>query len=601
MSESIQDQDHEKTTIIEKTRRFVLSIFTKDFWIGDYDYSFLLPAIPFTKQKPKSPPFFSLNAKVPVLLALLLGFQHALAMVGGVTSPPRIIAASANLTTEQTNYLVSAGLISSGIMTLIQIARVHIPKTKYYIGTGMLSVLGISFTSVSVAPKVLSQMYENGYCPKDENGTKLPCPDGYGAFLATACVCSLLEIFMSFIPPRILKRLFPPIVTGPVVLLIGTSLISSGLNDWAGGEGSCTGRPTEAEAPGYSLCPSDTSPHALGWGSAQFIGLGFSVFATIIIIERFGPPLMKTTSVVLGLVVGMIISAATGYWDHSIIDAAPVVTFNWVHTFRLRIYGPAVLPMLALYIVNMMEAIGDIGATSDVSMLEVDGPAFDARVQGGILGDGLASLIASLMTTTPLTTFAQNNGVISLTKCANRRAGFFCAVILFFMGLFAKFAAVFVAIPSPVLGGMTTFLFSSVAVSGIAIISQIPFNRRNRFILTASMTLGMGAILVPDWFTYFFEYSGPNKALVGFLDAITLVMENGFAIGAFISIFLNLILPYEFDPDLTNDSPGLSTTNGVNNGIVEVRGIDPNDSLSNTDTEYANENKKDEVDVDKVV
>ncbi|WBW73068.1 nucleobase transmembrane transporter [Schizosaccharomyces osmophilus] len=565
-------------TFQQKCSNAVRSVFTKDFWIGDYDYSFLLPAIPFTNSKPKSPPFFSLNAKTPVLLAFILGFQHALAMIGGVTSPPRIIAASANLTVEQTNYLVSAGLISTALLTLINIARIKIPKTNYYIGTGMLSVLGISFTSVSVAPKTFSQMYQNGYCPTASDGTKLPCPDAYGAFIATCCVCSLLEIAMSFIPPRFLKRLFPPIVTGPVVLLIGASLIMTGLEDWAGGSG-CTSRQT--------MCPSNTAPHPLYWGSAQFIGLGFSVFATIVVVERFGPPLMKTTSVAFGLIIGMIISGATHYWDRSIIDAAPVITFNWVHTFRLKIYGPAVLPILAMYIVNMMEAIGDITATSDVSMLEVDGPEFDSRIQGGVLCDGTSSLIASLMTITPLTTFAQNNGVISLTKCANRRAGFFCAFILLCMGIFGKFAAVFVAIPNAVMGGMTTFLFSSVTTSGIAIIGQIPFNRRNRFILTASLTLGMGAILVPNWFSYFFTYSGSNKGLVGFLDAITLVMENGFAIGAFISIFLNLILPEEFDPDMHNDSPGMSS--GAN-GIVELTAVDPTDSTT-TDTKHESEKK----------
>ncbi|EPY52969.1 membrane transporter [Schizosaccharomyces cryophilus OY26] len=565
----------------QKCSNALHSVFTKDFWIGDYDYSFLLPAIPFTSQTPKNPPFFSLNAKTPVLLALLLGFQHALAMIGGVTSPPRIIAASANLTIEQTNYLVSAGLISTALLTLINIARIRIPKTNYYIGTGMLSVLGISFTSVSVAPKILSQMYQNGYCPTASDGTKLPCPQGYGAFIATCCICSLLEIAMSFIPSRFLKRLFPPIVTGPVVLLIGASLIMTGLEDWAGGSG-CTSR--------TAMCPSNSAPHPLYWGSAQFIGLGFSVFATIIIIERFGPPLVKTTSVVIGLVVGMIISAATHYWDRSIIDAAPVITFNWVHTFRLRLYGPAVLPILAMYIVNMMEAIGDITATSDVSMLDVDGPDFDSRIQGGILCDGTSSLIAALMTITPLTTFAQNNGVISLTKCANRRAGFFCAFILFCMGLFGKFAAVFVAIPSSVLGGMTTFLFSSVTTSGIAIIAQIPFNRRNRFILTASLTLGMGSILVPNWFSYFFTYSGNNKGLTGFLDAITLVMENGFAIGAFISIFLNLILPEELDSDMHNDSPGISS--GATNAIVELTAVEPVEST--VDNKQDSEKKKSE-------
>ena len=97
------------------------------------------------------------------------------------------------------------------------------------------------------------------------------------------------------------------------------------------------------------------------------------------------------------------------------------------------------------------------------------------------------------------------------------------------MGIFSKFAAALVAIPAPVLGGLTTFLFSSVAVSGIRIISTVPFTRRNRFILTASMSLGFGAILVPNWFSFVFTYSGGNQSKQGFFNAIVLVLETGFA------------------------------------------------------------------------
>lgn len=128
-----------------------------------------------------------------------------------------------------------------------------------------------------------------------------------------------------------------------------------------------------------------------------------------------------------------------------------------------------------------------------------------------------------------MSTFAQNNGVIALTRCANRKAGYAACLFLFIMGLFAKFAAALVAIPNPVIGGLTTFLFSSVAVSGIRIISTVPFTRRNRFILTASMSLGFGAILVPEWFSYVFTYGGGSEAKQGFFNAIVLVLETGFA------------------------------------------------------------------------
>jgi len=161
-------------------------------------------------------------------------------------------------------------------------------------------------------------MYANGFCPSDASGNPLPCPQAYGALLGTAAVCSLVEIAISFLPPKVLQKLFPPIVTGPTVMLIGVSLITTGFQTWAGGAGPCAAAvPLEF----FAKCPDITAKHALPWGSAQYIGLGFSVFVTILLMERFGSPIMKSASVIVGLLVGCIIAAATGYFDPAGIDA----------------------------------------------------------------------------------------------------------------------------------------------------------------------------------------------------------------------------------------------------------------------------------------
>lgn len=109
------------------------------------------------------------------------------------------------------------------------------------------------------------------------------------------------------------------------------------------------------------------------WGSAEYIGLGFLSFITIVIVEMFGSPFMRNASIIIGLIMGMIVAGATGYVDSAQIDRAPAITFLWVKRFKLGVYGPAVLPSLAVYVVLAMEAIGDITASADLSRVTVDG------------------------------------------------------------------------------------------------------------------------------------------------------------------------------------------------------------------------------------
>lgn len=591
--------DDTKPNALQRLRIFFIWLLhkftTKEGLLGDYNYKYLFtPSYPFrdwiTRKRGLQvvrvdQPFFSLNEDVPVALGLLLGLQHALSMLAGVITPPMIIGSVAKLPTQLTQYLVSASLISSGILSAVQITRFRIPFTSYHIGSGLLSVVGTSFAVLGIVEKSLPVMYKTGFCPSSSDGTALACPDGYGAILGTAACCALLEIALSFTPPRILQRVFPKIVTGPVVLCIAVPLIQSGFNDWIGGSG-CVGK----------ICPYAGGPQAAPWGSAKFIGLGFLVFFTIIMCEKYGPPIMKSCAVIVGLIVGCIVAAAVGYFDRSSIDAAPAATFLWVHTFKLRVYGPAVLPTLVMFIVLAQEAIGDITATSDVSRLDVEGPVYESRIQGGILSDGLGGIFSALFTVTPMSTFAQNNGVISLTKCASRQVGYWCCFFMIIMGIFSKFGAALVAIPKPVLGGMTTFLFTTVAVAGLKIISSIPFTRRDRFVLTGALLPGFGAILVPTWFDNVFTYSGDNHALQGFYDAIVLVMESSFTVCGLMGIILNLIIPQELDEELIDDielqqenlsvldgqtSPMISTV--LSNKAKEAQSHGPNDLIISQD------------------
>ncbi|KAF9430556.1 hypothetical protein BGZ94_006206 [Podila epigama] len=523
------------------------SLGTKSGWLGDYDYGFLcMPTLPgFTI--PRIPPFFGLKDRLPLLLALIMGLQHSLAMIAGVVTPALIMSGSGknalNFLPEMRTQMISTSLITSGLLSLVQITRFRLGRTKYFLGTGLLSVVGTSFIFLPVLQSSVANMYDSGYCETEVvNGTTtyLPCPKAWGAFLGTCMVCSILPIILSFMPPKVLKRIFPPIVTGVTVMLIGVHLVHSGMTQWGGGSGPCKSNPTTGP---FVDCPRVGAPMAAPWGSAQWLGLGASVFFTIIIVEFFGSPFMKNAQVVLGLVVGMIIAWTLGYTDSTSMHASPVVTFLWVKSYPYSIYPPAIIPLLITYTLAMVESIGDITASCEVSQLSVEGREFESRLQGGILADGIAGTLAPLFMNSPMSCYAQNNGIISLTRCANTMAGYMCCLFLVLMGVFAKFGALFLMMPDAVLGGMTTFLFANVIVSGIRILSFLSWTRRERFVVAAAMTLGMGTSLVPGVLTHMFHYSGNNAFVSSLINSANIVLDTGFALGAIVSCILNALLP----------------------------------------------------------
>ncbi|KAJ3341151.1 hypothetical protein HDU93_005560 [Gonapodya sp. JEL0774] len=453
--------------------RFLAAVTTREGWFGDYDYAWLCtPQLPFISKRGE-PPFYGVNDKIPIFMAAVLGLQHALAMLGGLITPPIVLSGAGdghlNLDASYKNYLISAALITCGLLTIFSISAFPLPGNRQ-LGTGLISVLGTSFAFVPVAEAGFKQMYSSGFCQTiigaDGVAVPQPCPQGWGAFLGTCMLCCWIEVALSQLPPKVIKKVFPPLVSGIVLTLVGVELTGTGMKYWAGGAGPCLARPATGF---FSKCPNISAPNAVPWGHSNWIGLGFSVWVTIILIEVFGSPFMKSASVVLGLAVGYIIAAATGYITTAGINAAPSVTFLWVKTFPISINAPLILPCLFVFIVLTLENIGDVTATCDVSNVEVEGPAFEKRIRGGLLADGLAAFLSTLFTNAPVTTFAQNNGVIALTKCANRQAGYWCCFWLILAGVFSKFAAFITAMPDAVLGGMTSFLFCSVAVSGIRI------------------------------------------------------------------------------------------------------------------------------------
>jgi xanthine permease XanP len=437
--------------------------------------------------------FFPLDEKIPPLTAALCGAQHVLAMFVGIITPPLIIAGALGLQPVPTGFLVSMALFTSGLTTFIQVRRIG------PFGSGMLSVQGTSFTFVPLAIQA---------------GQAGGLPLIFGLTLAAAPVEIVLSRFIG-----LARRLFPPVVTGSVVMLIGVSLIKVGMTDLAGGYGS-----------------SD-------FGHLSNFGLGGFVMLVIILLNRFGKGLMWTISIAMGLVAGYLLAALLGRVHFGPLGDAAWVTFPTPLAYGLTVRVDYLIPWMIAYVVSMIETMGDLSATSMVSREPVSGPVFVRRLQGGVLADGAGSMLAALFNATPNTTFSQNNGVIALTGVAARRAGLAVAFLLVALGLFPKFGALISVMPKPVLGGATIIMFAMVAVAGLGIVERDGLTPRNQFILALSLALGLGVTLVPEALEPLGRLSSGHPVGGMLLTSLQIILSSGLAVTAITATALNLLFP----------------------------------------------------------
>lgn len=306
------------------------------------------------------------------------------------------------------------------------------------------------------------------------------------------------------------------------------------------------------------------------FGHSAYVSMGLSVFLFLVFIEIFGSPFLRNCNILLALFFGCFVSGVSknegrSYWDNSIMDAAPAFTFIWTRTFPLGLYGPMVLPALIAFLVTSVETIGDITATEEGSREPTDGPSHDRHVQGAILGDGCYALLACLGTSMPNTTYAQNSGIVALTRCASRAAGICCGIWLLVMGILGKFGAFFVAIPNCVLGGMTTFLFANVSVTGFKVMCMNGMQRRDRFICMCALGFALGVSMVPQWVdnTLWPVRSDMATGERAIRDSIIMILHTPFCFGALVAMILNLLLPQEAsDEELTAHEglPAVSST-----------------------------------------
>ncbi|MEG1211063.1 MAG: nucleobase:cation symporter-2 family protein [Leclercia sp.] len=439
---------------------------------------------------------YQLEDKPPFYQTMIGAITHLLAIFVPMVTPALIVGTSLQLSTETTAYLVSMAMIASGIGTWLQVNRYGC------VGSGLLSIQSVNFSFVTVMIALGSSMKSDGLHEELI----------LSALLGVSFFGAMLVVGSAFILPY-LRRVITPTVSGIVVLMIGLSLIKVGIIDFGGG---------------FAAKSSGT------FGNYENIGLGLLVLLVVIGFNCMRNPLLRMSGIAVGLTVGYVVALCLGMVDFSVMQNLPLITipqpFKYGFSFNLHHF----LVVGTIFLLSVLEAVGDITATAMVSRRPIEGEEYQSRLKGGVLADGLVSVIASALGSLPLTTFAQNNGVIQMTGVASRYVGRVIAVMLLVLGLFPVIGRFFTTIPAPVLGGAMTLMFSMIAIAGIRIIISNGLRRRETLIVATSLGLGLGVSYDPEIF----------KVLPA---SIFVLVENPICAGGLTAIVLNLLIPMRRD------------------------------------------------------
>ena len=422
---------------------------------------------------------YGLNDHLPPGTALLVSLQQVAAMVVGVITPALLLANILKFSPADTAYLTSMALVAASIGTFLQSTRLG------PIGSGLLSVTGTSFAFI----QPLMQAGQVG-------GLALM----FGMSLATAPVTLVLAPFL----PK-LRRLFSPLVCGIVVLLIGLSIIP--------------------EAMFGIVAPP--GPGAPSWAGAA---VAACVIAAVVAAQAVGQPWTRLAGILFGVATGYIVCGVFG-WVHAPAPSAG----GWITLPRLLPHGATFrwdffLPFAFIYVVSVIESLGDMTATSQLSGLDTRGREHSVRMRAGIYADSVTTIISALIGSFPSTTYAQNNGVIQIMGVASRHIGRWMAGILLLLGIFPVVARWVTAMPPAVLGGLALMLFGLVSVAGLRLISQAGLSHRNALVVAISLGVGIGAPSQVQWLGTL------PPVLRSFLD-------SGISAGGVSALLLNFLLP----------------------------------------------------------
>ena len=394
---------------------------------------------------------YGIEERPPLREAFFAALQHLLAIFIAIVTPPLIIAGALGLDHETTGFLVSMALFASGLSTFIQCRRIG------GVGTGLLCIQGTSFSFIG---------------PIISTGMLGGLPLIFGVCIAAAPVEMVISRLL-----RYTQKVITPLVSGIVVTLIGMSLIKVGIIACGGG--------TAAREAGT-------------FGNPGYLGLAALVLALIVLFNRSRNRYLRMSSIFIGLGTGYLIA-----WWAGMIDFASVQHYGGINLPVPFKYGLAFdlssfIAIALIFVITAIEAYGDITANSLISGEPVKGERFIKRASGGILADGMNSMLAGIFNSFPNSVFAQNNGIIQLTGVASRYVGYYIAGMLMILGLFPAIGLVFSLIPEPVLGGATLLMFGTVAAAGIQIIASQRIGRKEVLVIALSLSFGLSVELVPE-------------------------------------------------------------------------------------------------------
>ena len=431
-----------------------------------------------TPEKTRSLGVFSFEGDMSLAQAIPLGLQHVLAMFVANLAPIAIICAAAGFDEAMTASLIQNAMIVAGIGTFVQLFAI------WRIGSKLPIVMGVSFTFVTVLSGVAATY-------------------GYGTVMGSVIAGGLILLVLGLLA-KYWRRFIGPIVSAVVVTSIGFSLLSTGAETFAGGSGA----------------PDFASPENLFLGTLSLVAC--------LLFQGLTKGSIKQLSVLFGLVVGYVAAICMGKVDFSGFQNLAIVSVPQFMPFKPEFDWGSIISIGLLYVVSSVEVLGDTAALTKVGLNRTP---TERETAGAIAG--LISTVSGLFGCLPLTSFAQNIGLVAMTKVVNRKVILSGGLILVLASFVPAIAEVFNSLPQAVLGGCTIMMFGNIILSGFQMIAEAGFTQRNITIAALSLTIGIGFTQVSDIFTQF-------PALFQQIFA-----SNCIAVAFVVAVILNTVLPSE--------------------------------------------------------